>query len=56
MKAVNIPISFIIFLILILIFSLLILIWHISGFEIFTNTTGNVTNGVIQEISGGRAI
>ncbi len=54
MKGINLPMTFIIFIILLLIIATIIILWHFAGFEIFTETTENVTNGLIEEISGGR--
>ena len=55
MKGINFPMTFIIFLILLLIISLILILWHISGFEIFSGTVENITNnGLIENVSGGK--
>lgn len=56
MKGVSLPITLVVFLILLLVISLILLLWHFTGFQIFTETTENVTNGLIQDIMGGNNI
>jgi len=52
MKAVEIPFSFIIFLVLILIAAVLILFWHFGGFKLFEGTMNNVSCDMINNSSG----
>ena len=56
MKGVSLPITLVIFLILLLVISLILILWHFIGFEMFTNTTDNITNGLIYEIMEGNNI
>jgi len=52
--AIDIPLSAIIFIIILIIVFVLILIWHFGGFDIFKRIMGNVTCETINNTTQGR--
>lgn len=52
MKGINFPTTFLIFLILFLIISAILLLWHIEGFTLFSGMADNLTENVTHGIRG----
>jgi len=55
-KGVEFPFTFIIFLIIIIIVVVLLLLWHFTGFDLLTKTTGNITHEFIKNTSRGAIV
>ena len=53
MKGIELPFSFIVFLIILFITFALILMWHFGGLARFQAIMGNYTHGVVENASGG---
>jgi len=52
MKGIEIPFTFIVFLVIMVVVAALILLWHFGGFRIFDTTVQNVSCDMVNKTAG----